>query len=87
MVDLFQRARYLQKTQPRETPSRGLGLACATEAIEFTRLSAAADWMWQQQKKRPSSKNEIPTDDGGNLLSRLALRVGRQRRARQAAPQ
>jgi glycosyltransferase involved in cell wall biosynthesis len=82
MVDLFQQARHLQKTQPRETPSLGLGLACATEAIEFTRLSTAADWMWQQQQKRTAPAKETLSDDGHNLLSRLALRVGRQRRAR-----
>jgi glycosyltransferase involved in cell wall biosynthesis len=79
MAELFQRARQLHETEPREIPSRGLGLACATEAIEFTRLSAAAEWLWQQQNKRPSSKNEARTGDGGNLLTRLALRVGRPR--------
>ena len=86
MVDLFQRARQLQETEPREVPSRALGLACATEAIEFTRLSGAADWLWQQRNKLPASGKETPTDDGGNLLTKLALRVGRPRRARQAAP-
>jgi hypothetical protein len=85
MVDLFQLARQLQETKPRETPSRGLGLACATEAIEFTRLSSVAEWLWQQQHKRPASGKETPTNNGGNLLTRLALRVGRPRRTRQAA--
>jgi glycosyltransferase involved in cell wall biosynthesis len=85
MVNLFQRARQLQETEPREVPSRALGLACASEAIEFTRLSAAADWLWQQQNKRPASGKETPTDAGGNLLTRLAQRVGHPRRARQAA--
>jgi glycosyltransferase involved in cell wall biosynthesis len=84
MVDLFQRARQLQETEPRETPSRGLGLACATEAIEFTRLSGVADWLWQQQNKRPPSGKDTPANNGGNLLTRLALRVGRPRRTRQA---
>jgi hypothetical protein len=85
MVDLFQRAHELQEIQPRETPSRGLGLACATEAIEFTRLNSVAEWLWQQQNRRPASGKETATNTGGNLLTRLALRVGRPRRTRQAA--
>ncbi len=82
MAGLFEHARELHRTQPRETPSQGLGLACATEAIEFTRLSGVADHLWQQQNRTSPS---VPTQvkNGDNVWTRLALRVGRQRRARQ----
>jgi glycosyltransferase involved in cell wall biosynthesis len=87
MVELFQRARELHRTQPRETPSRAFGLACATEAIEFTRLSGVADWLWQQRHSQASSTAEAgkPTEaNGNNIWTRLGLRVIPRKRARRA---
>jgi len=34
-----------------EAPGRAVGLACATEAIEHTRLAGVADWLWKKQNE------------------------------------
>jgi len=72
MADLLQQAQRLHATRPREIPSPGLGLACATEAIEFTRLSGVADRLWQQQNGNASSKT-------GGIWTNLARRLGPRR--------
>jgi glycosyltransferase involved in cell wall biosynthesis len=71
MVDLLQRAQQFHATQPREVPSPGLGLACATETIEFTRLSGVADRLWQQ-------RNEKLVGRAGMLWTQWALGLGRR---------
>jgi glycosyltransferase involved in cell wall biosynthesis len=51
MIGLFEKARCLAATKPRPPVPQGLGLACAIQAVEYTRLDQLADWMWQHQKK------------------------------------
>jgi len=50
MVALFGKAKELHEVVPRPTPSLGLGRACATEAIEYTRLSEVADRLWDMYR-------------------------------------
>ena len=82
MVSLLQHACKLHDTQPRETPSRALGLACATEAIEFTRLSVVADRLWQQQNRAKASEAKEATfarKSMHGLWNRFSARAGAHR--------
>lgn len=89
MLALFERARSLQATQPRPPVSPGLGLACAVQAVEYTRLDRHGDWMWQQLNLKSSSAKEAGTSVGGNggrIWTKLGLRVIPRRRSGQTAP-
>ena len=46
MVELLSRARELSRVSPRPAVGQGLGLECATLAIEYTRLEQFADRHW-----------------------------------------
>jgi glycosyltransferase involved in cell wall biosynthesis len=46
MVELLNQAQELSKTAPRPIVGQGLGLECATLAIEYTRLEKLADELW-----------------------------------------
>jgi len=60
MLALFEKARSLSKAQPRPAVSPGLGLTCATQAIEYIRLHNVADWLWFEQKKKTGGDPPIP---------------------------
>ncbi len=89
MLALFDKARSLQATQPRPPVSRGLGRACAIQAVEYTRLDRHGDWMWQQLNRKSSSAKDDetrPGSDGGKIWTKLGLRVLPRRRPGQTAP-
>jgi len=52
MVALFEEARFLRPAHPRPAVSPGLGLACATQAVEYMRLHQVADMLWLEREGR-----------------------------------
>ncbi|MCS6924965.1 MAG: glycosyltransferase [Candidatus Binatia bacterium] len=52
MAVLLQESLTLRATQPRFIPSLGVGRICATQAVEYMRLAALADWLWQERQQR-----------------------------------
>jgi glycosyltransferase involved in cell wall biosynthesis/GT2 family glycosyltransferase len=46
LAALLQEARQAHGTHPQPVPSPGLGLACAAQAVEYTRLYAGAKVLW-----------------------------------------
>lgn len=50
MAMLLQEGLTLHATHPRPAPSLAVGRICATQAVEYMRLSALADWLWQERK-------------------------------------
>ena len=48
---LFEKAKVLRETQPRPEVSHGLGMACATQAIEYVRIYNVADWLWLERER------------------------------------
>lgn len=57
MIDLFEEARLLPKTCPRPAISPGLGLACATQAVEYIRSYSVVDWLWLEQQRKKGHIN------------------------------
>ena len=54
-------ARQLQTVGPRPQPGKGLGLVCASQAVEYGRLSVLADGLWQEREElRSSHPHENP---------------------------
>ncbi|MHC4443408.1 MAG: glycosyltransferase [Planctomycetota bacterium] len=56
MVELFGLAGRLKERHPRAEVNKALGLECATQALEFLRLSQFADQLWSEREgifKRP----------------------------------
>jgi hypothetical protein len=52
MLALFEEARFLRAAHPRPAVSLGLGLACATQAVEYMRLHQVADMLWLEREGR-----------------------------------
>jgi glycosyltransferase involved in cell wall biosynthesis len=52
MLALFEEARFLRPAHPRPAVSPGLGLACATQAVEYMRLHQVADMLWLEREGR-----------------------------------
>lgn len=50
MISLLQEAMGLHRTQPRPVPSRGLGQACAAQAVEYVRLAEVTDGLWRERE-------------------------------------
>ncbi len=72
MLALFERASVLQDAHPRRTVSHGLGLACATQAVEYMRLHHVADWMWLEREGHQGKGLPLPA-----LLYTRLRRIGR----------
>jgi hypothetical protein len=60
MTVLLQETLRLHTTQPRPAPSRSVGLICATQAVEYLRLAAVADWLWLEQERRAVLPGFLP---------------------------
>jgi glycosyltransferase involved in cell wall biosynthesis len=54
IVALLQESIRLHRTLPRPVPGVGLGRACATQAVEYVRLSAVTDWLWLERAQQGS---------------------------------
>jgi glycosyltransferase involved in cell wall biosynthesis/GT2 family glycosyltransferase len=50
MVELLNRAQELSHVSPRLAVGKGLGLECATLAVEYTRLEKLADGLWAEHQ-------------------------------------
>ncbi len=56
-----------------QPPGLGLGRACATQAVEYLRITMTADWLWQE-RERGSAQS---TDAGASLIpAHLVARYG-----------
>jgi glycosyltransferase involved in cell wall biosynthesis len=53
MAALLQESLDLCRMQPRLALSPGLARACATQAVEYIRLSTVADWLWLEREQHP----------------------------------
>lgn len=75
MVLLLQEAMQLHTVQPRPAPSLGLGQACATEAVELTRLADALDGLWQERANAGLHPHLLdPYSDSWRTLAYFAIR-------------
>ena len=45
----YDAARQERETAARPVPGIGLGRACASQAVEYQRLSSLTDWLWQER--------------------------------------
>ena len=45
----YDTARQERETAARPVPGLGLGRACASQAVEYQRLSSLTDWLWQER--------------------------------------
>jgi glycosyltransferase involved in cell wall biosynthesis len=52
MASLLERARELARTAPRETISRRRAQECATQAMEYLRMSDFAAWLWREREQQ-----------------------------------
>jgi glycosyltransferase involved in cell wall biosynthesis len=55
ILELLELANRLRRDEPRPVPSRGLGRATATEAIELTRTNVLADALWHGGMSAPGT--------------------------------
>ncbi len=65
MEAVMTEARRLHRSRPRPRPGPGLSLACAGQAVEYTRLLQLADSLWQergQAKSAPPGLSPIGLD-------------------------
>ena len=49
LLAAYHAVRQEREAAPRPVPGIGLGRACASQAVEYQRLSALADWLWQER--------------------------------------
>lgn len=73
MVDLLNLAQELSKSSPRPFVGRGLGLECATQAIEYTRLERLADHLWATHVLPAQSIQHLKT--GREIAKRIYWRL------------
>jgi hypothetical protein len=60
LVAALNEALRLHRETPRLLPSHGLGLLCAAHAIEYTRLTEAADELWSERRRTDATSPEAP---------------------------
>ena len=81
MVELLNRAQELSRVSPRPAVGQGLGLECATLAVEYTRVEKIADEFWGLGQELNAIKSSLPWRVGRrvahSLLGRLIYRVVR----------
>ena len=49
----YEAARQKREAVPAPVPGLGLGRACATQAVEYLRITTLTDWLWQEREQRP----------------------------------
>ena len=48
----YEAARQKREAAPALAPGVGLGRACATQAVEYLRITTVTDWLWQEREQR-----------------------------------
>jgi glycosyltransferase involved in cell wall biosynthesis len=77
MIELLQEAIHLHQEQPRPLPSPGLARACATEAVEYTRLFQLAEGLWQEVEHGGRLPEDRTQRDRPSLRTRVYLKLYR----------
>ena len=49
---VYEAARQKREAAPASLPGVGLGRACATQAVEYLRITTVTDWLWQERERR-----------------------------------
>ena len=49
----YEAARQEREAATAPVPGLGLGRACATQAVEYLRITTVTDWLWQEREQRP----------------------------------
>jgi hypothetical protein len=75
---IMDEAHELRVTQPRPPVGPGLGLELATLALEYNRLGAAVDWLWNA-RDTPSSSDTRPVPVPVQGLIRIWTALGSTR--------
>ena len=76
MQAVMAEARQLYMTEPRPQPGKGLGIVCASQAVEYGRLSVLADGLWQEREElRSSHPHETPASYNQPASSSSSWRV------------
>jgi glycosyltransferase involved in cell wall biosynthesis len=65
MLGLLQEAMRLHRDDPRPVPSLSVGRVCATQAIEYARLTEVADRLWQEREHAQAGFSALPPPVGG----------------------
>jgi hypothetical protein len=80
MNSLLQEAMQLHVTRPRPVPSLGVGRICATQAVEYIRLSEVADGLWREHERAQAGPLGLyphlldPHSDSWRTLAYFAIR-------------
>ena len=53
VVATYEAARQERAAATAPLPGLGLGRACATQAVEYLRVTTVTDWLWQEREQRP----------------------------------
>ena len=48
---VYEAARQEREAAPASLPGLGLGRACATQAVEYLRMTTVTDWLWQERER------------------------------------
>ena len=48
---VYEAARQERAAAPASLPGVGLGRACATQAVEYLRMTTVTDWLWQERER------------------------------------
>ena len=57
----YEAARQEREAATAATPGVGLGRACATQAVEYLRITTVTDWLWQEREQRTEQAAEAET--------------------------
>ena len=52
----YEAARQEREAATASAPGLGLGHACAMQAVEYLRITAVTDWLWQEREQRPEQR-------------------------------
>jgi hypothetical protein len=80
MITLLQEARQSHAASPRSIPSLSLGRSCATQVVEYVRLSEVADGLWREREQVQAGPLGFhpflldPHSDSWRTLAYFALR-------------
>ena len=53
MLAAYAAARQEREAATTPVPGVGLGRACATQAVEYLRITSVTDWLWQEREQGP----------------------------------
>ena len=57
----YEAARQEREAATAPLPGVGLGRACATQAVEYLRITTVTDWLWQEREQRAEQRADAGT--------------------------